>query len=48
MAKGDSTITLPTYEKHWINKKDYGHDIVIYTQKGKMTSKCIFADRTRT
>jgi len=47
MVKGDSMITLPTYEKHWVHTKDYGHDIVIWTQNGKMTIKCIFADRER-
>ena len=48
MKKGDTEITLPTYQKHWVHTKDYGHDIVIWSDTGKLTIKCIWPDKKRT
>jgi hypothetical protein len=43
----ESNITLPTYQKHWVHTRDYGHDIVIWCDTGKMTIKCIWPDKQR-
>lgn len=43
----DSKITLPTYQKHWIKDKEYGHDIIICTDNGVMTIECRWPDRVR-
>lgn len=43
----NTIITLPTYQKHWIHTKEYGHDIVIWSDTGKMTIKCIWPDKRR-
>lgn len=40
-------ITLPTYQKHWVHTKDYGHDIVIWSDTGKMTIQCVWPDKQR-
>ena len=44
---GNTEITLPTYQKHWVHTKDYGHDIVIWSDTGKITIKCIWPDKQR-
>jgi hypothetical protein len=41
-------ISLPTYQKHWIHTKPYGHDIVIWCDTGKMTIQCKWQDVERT
>lgn len=41
-------ITFPTYQKHWIHTKPYGHDIVIWCDTGKTTIKCMWPDVERT
>jgi len=43
----DTIITLPTYQKHWIHTRPYGHDIVIWCDTGKTTIQCIWPDRRR-
>jgi hypothetical protein len=43
----DKTITLTGYNKYWIYDKDYGHDIIINTEKGVVTIKCKWPDRKR-
>ena len=40
-------ITLPTYQKHWVHTRDYGHDIVIWSDTGKITIKCVWPDKER-
>ena len=40
-------ITLPTYQKFWIHTRHYGHDIVIWSDTGKMTIQCIWPDKRR-
>ena len=40
-------ITLPTYQKHWIHTRPYGHDIVIWSETGKTTIQCIWPDKRR-
>ena len=44
----DSIITLPTYRQHWIHTKPYGHDIVIWSDTGKITIQCKWPDMERT
>ena len=46
-GKKESLITLPTYQKHWVHTRTYGHDIVIWSGTGKMTIKCIWPDKDR-
>jgi hypothetical protein len=41
-------ISLPTYQKHWIHTKPYGHDIVIWCDTGKTTIQCKWQDVERT
>jgi hypothetical protein len=41
-------ISLPTYQKHWIHTRPYGHDIVIWCDTGKMTIQCKWQDVERT
>lgn len=43
----DTEISLPTYQKYWIHDKSYGHDIVIWSDTGKLTIKCIWPTRRR-
>ena len=43
----DNLITLPTYQKHWIHTRPYGHDIVIWSETGKTTIQCIWPDKQR-
>jgi hypothetical protein len=43
----ETKITLPTYQKHWIHAKEYGHDIVIWSDTGKITIKCVWPDKVR-
>jgi len=45
--KTDSVISLPTYQKHWIHTKPYGHDIVIWSDTGKNTIQCVWPDKRR-
>jgi hypothetical protein len=40
-------ITLPTYQKHWIHTRPYGHDIVIWCDTGKTTIECRWQDTER-
>ena len=40
-------ITLPTYQKHWIHTKPYGHDIVIWCDTGKITIECKWQNTER-
>jgi hypothetical protein len=40
-------ITLPTYQKHWIHTKPYGHDIVIWCDTGKITIECKWQNAER-
>jgi hypothetical protein len=43
----DTIISLPTYRQHWIHTKQYGHDIVIWTDTGKVTIQCKWPDMER-
>jgi len=43
----DQLITLPTYQKHWVHTRPYGHDIVIWSDTGKLTIQCIWPDKRR-
>ena len=43
----DSIISLPTYKQYWIHTKPYGHDIVIWTDTGKVTIQCRWSDMER-
>ena len=43
----DNSIVLNSYQKYWIHEKNYGHDIVIWSDTGKLTIKCIWPDRQR-
>ena len=43
----DDYISLPTYQKHWIHTRPYGHDIVIWCDTGKITIQCIWPDKRR-
>lgn len=45
--KNEVEITLPTYQKHWVHSKDYGHDIVIWSDTGKITIACKWPDKKR-
>ena len=45
--EADTLITLPTYQKHWIHTRPYGHDIVIWSDTGKTTIQCIWPDKRR-
>jgi hypothetical protein len=40
-------ITLPTYQKHWIHTRSYGHDIVIWCDTGKTTIECRWQNTER-
>jgi hypothetical protein len=40
-------ITLPTYQKHWIHTRPYGHDIVIWCDTGKTTIECRWQNTER-
>lgn len=44
----ETIISLPTYRQHWIHTKPYGHDIVIWSDTGKITIKCKWPDMERT
>jgi len=43
----DQTIELKDYQKYWIYEKTYGHDIVIWSDSGKLTLKCQWPNRKR-
>ena len=43
----DTIISLPTYRQYWVHTKPYGHDIVIWTDPGKVTIKCKWSDMER-
>ena len=43
----DTLIDIPTYRKHWIYDKPYGHDIVIAADTGKYTIQCKWPDLER-
>jgi hypothetical protein len=43
----DSIISLPTYRQHWIHTRSYGHDIVIWSDTGKITIQCKWPDMER-
>ena len=43
----DTVISLPTYRQYWVHTKQYGHDIVIWTDTGKITIKCKWLDMER-
>lgn len=45
--KGDVEITLPTYQKHWIEDHEQGHDIIIWSDTGKTIIKCRWPDKVR-
>jgi len=45
--KGDTEITIPTYQKYWIYDHPQGHDIVIASEVGKMTLKLRWPDKQR-
>ncbi len=39
-GKGDSEITVPTYQKHLVEVVENGHNITIYSNTGTITIKC--------
>jgi hypothetical protein len=43
----DVKMSLPTYRQHWIHTKPYGHDIVIWSDTGKITIQCKWPDMER-
>jgi len=44
----EKIIHLDKYEKYWIYTKEYGHDIVIFSNPDeKLTIKCVWPDRVR-
>lgn len=43
-----TVITLPTYQKHWIEDNDQGHDIIIWSDTGQTVIKCRWPDKKRT
>ena len=43
----DTIITLPTYRQYWVHTKQYGHDIVIWSDTGKITIQCKWPDMER-
>jgi len=44
-----TTITLLTYQKHWIHTRPYGHDIIIWCDTaGKITIECKWQHIERT
>jgi hypothetical protein len=47
LEKSDTVISLPTYRQYWVHTKQYGHDIVIWTDTGKITIKCKWPDMER-
>lgn len=50
MAKHRDTvhiIDIPTFQKHWIYDRPYGHDIVIAADTGKTIIQCRWTDRER-
>ena len=50
MAKHRDTvhiIDIPTFQKHWIYDRPYGHDIIIAADTGKTIIKCKWPDRER-
>jgi hypothetical protein len=40
----DCIISLPTYRQYWVHTKPYGHDIVIWSDTGKITIQCKWPD----
>jgi hypothetical protein len=47
LRETDCIISLPTYKQYWIHTKSYGHDIVIWTDTGKVTIQCKWSDMER-
>jgi hypothetical protein len=47
IKEAEEIISLPTYRQHWIHTKKYGHDIVIWSDTGKITIKCKWPDMER-
>lgn len=47
MRKRETRITLPTYQKHWIEDNKQGHDIIIWSDTGKTIIECRWPDRSR-
>ena len=45
--KNETEITLPTYQKHWVHTREYGHDIVIWSDTGKIIIKCVWPAKKR-
>ena len=45
--EANTKITLPTYQKHWIEDHEQGHDIIIWSETGKLTIKCRWPDKKR-
>ena len=43
----DCIISLPTYRQYWVHTKPYGHDIVIWSDTGKITIQCKWPDMER-
>jgi hypothetical protein len=43
----DCIISLPTYRQYWVHTKPYGHDIVIWSDTGKVTIQCKWPDMER-
>ena len=43
----DTIISLPTYRQYWVHTKPYGHDIVIWSDTGKITIQCKWPDMER-
>jgi len=44
----NTVISLPTYRQYWVHTKPYGHDIVIWSDTGKITIQCKWPDMERT
>jgi len=45
--KGETEITIPTYQKYWIHDHENGHDIIIASDTGKMTLKLRWPNKKR-
>lgn len=45
--KGETEITIPTYQKYWVYDHPQGHDIVIASETGKTTLKLRWPDKER-
>ena len=47
LRETDYIISLPAYQQYWIHTKSYGHDVVIWTDTGKVTIQCRWSDTER-